>query len=109
MIIKIVQFIILNTYNNFLLIFSETNYLGQLSSLNDQLSDVQKRFTYFVPRDTAWKRLSVDNPSVYKKLFMPEFSAVVSIIQIVFIFFNYIVLINEVSKHFISYLYCIML
>ncbi|XP_025408255.1 fasciclin-1 isoform X3 [Sipha flava] len=53
---------------------NDTNYLGQVSSLNDQLSDVQKRFTYFVPRDSAWKRLSIDNPSVYKKLFMPEYS-----------------------------------
>ncbi|XP_022176858.1 fasciclin-1 isoform X1 [Myzus persicae] len=53
---------------------NETNYLGQVSSLNDQLGDVQKRFTYFVPRDFAWKRLAIDNPSVYKKLFMPEYS-----------------------------------
>ncbi|KAL4122907.1 hypothetical protein QTP88_015158 [Uroleucon formosanum] len=55
---------------------NETNYLGQVSSLNDQLGDVQKRFTYFVPRDLAWRRLATDNPSVYKKLFMPEYSQV---------------------------------
>lgn len=65
-------------FNTFLLIYSDTNYLGQVSSLNDQLGDVQKRFTYFVPRDTAWKRLAIDNPSVYKKLFMPEYSYLVS-------------------------------
>lgn len=62
-----------------LIYYSETNYLGQVSSLNDQLGDVQKRFTYFVPRDFAWKRLAIDNPTAYKKLFMPENSQVVSI------------------------------
>lgn len=68
-----------------LIYFSETNYLGQVSSLNDQLGDVQKRFTYFVPRDFAWKRLAIDNPSVHKKLFMPEYSNIVSKKYIIYI------------------------
>jgi len=63
-----------------LIYYSETNYLGQVSSLNDQLGDVQKRFTYFVPRDFAWKRLAIDNPSAYNKLFTPGYANIVSII-----------------------------
>ncbi|VVC43692.1 FAS1 domain [Cinara cedri] len=60
---------------------NETNYLGQVSGLNEQLSDVQKRFTYFVPRDTAWKRLLNDNPLVYKKLFEPEYAAARQVLE----------------------------
>lgn len=63
----------------FLFIYSDTNYLGQISSLNDQLGDLQKRFTYFVPRDYAWKELLGKNPSAYRKMFMPENAYVVSI------------------------------
>jgi len=70
---------VINYNINYMFYYSETNYLGQVSSLNDQLSDGQKRFTYFVPRDFAWKRLAIDNPSAYKKLFMPEYSNIVSV------------------------------
>lgn len=42
---------------------------------------MQKRFTYFVPRDYAWKMLLNENPSVYKKLFMPENAYIVSSIS----------------------------
>lgn len=48
--------------------------LGEVLHFNDQLDNTRKHFTYFVPRDSAWKKIEVQSPSVYKKVFMPEFA-----------------------------------
>ncbi|XP_024946064.1 fasciclin-1 isoform X4 [Cephus cinctus] len=53
---------------------NSTYFLGQRRDFNEQLSDTTKRFTYFVPRDYAWKNAEISYPSAYKKLFMPDFS-----------------------------------
>lgn len=38
------------------------------------MNDTSTRFTYFAPRDYAWKVAAVSYPSTSKKIFMPEFS-----------------------------------
>ncbi|XP_046589461.1 fasciclin-1 isoform X2 [Neodiprion lecontei] len=53
---------------------NSTYFLGQRRGFNNQLNDTRKRFTYFVPRDFAWKAAEIKFPSTYKKLFMPEYS-----------------------------------
>lgn len=53
---------------------NSTYFLGQRGGFNNQLNDTRKRFTYFVPRDFAWKAAEIQYPSTYKKLFMPEFA-----------------------------------
>ncbi|GLV45379.1 Fasciclin 1 [Carabus blaptoides fortunei] len=53
---------------------NETYFLGQLESFNSQLNDSTKRYTYFVPRDKAWRKAEVSQPSTVKKLFMKDFS-----------------------------------
>ncbi|XP_066589755.1 fasciclin-1 isoform X2 [Prorops nasuta] len=53
---------------------NSTYFLGQRRSFNNQLKDPTKRFTYFAPRDYAWSRAHVTNPSTTKKIFMEDFS-----------------------------------
>ncbi|GLH15951.1 Fasciclin-1 [Gryllus bimaculatus] len=40
----------------------------------DRVLGVPKRFTYFVPRDLAWKKLEIRFPSTHKKLFMKDYN-----------------------------------
>lgn len=54
--------------------YSDTFFLGQRDGFNSRLNDTRLKFTYFVPRDKAWRKAEIDNPSTLKKLFMPEFS-----------------------------------
>ncbi|XP_046393705.1 fasciclin-1 isoform X3 [Ischnura elegans] len=53
---------------------NKTFHLGQQERFNEQLNDTRKRFTYFVPRDSAWEKAEIHSPSAHKKLFMKEFS-----------------------------------
>ncbi|XP_026680776.1 fasciclin-1 [Diaphorina citri] len=48
--------------------------LGEMLHFNDQLDNSRYRYTYFVPRDSAWKKIEIQSPSVYKKVFMQEFA-----------------------------------
>lgn len=71
----------INKYPNVLFIFdmySSTFIMGQRTGFNRQLNDTTKRFTYFVPRDWAWQQTETEFPSLYKKLFMPEYEYHVS-------------------------------
>lgn len=52
----------------------DTYYLGNLQGFNNQLNDTTKKFTYFVPRDRAWRDARVALPSAIKKLFMREYA-----------------------------------
>ncbi|CAG5076041.1 Similar to Fas1: Fasciclin-1 (Drosophila melanogaster) [Cotesia congregata] len=56
-----------------------TYMLGQRRNFNDRLSEPKKRYTYFVPRNSAWEKAKNIFPSAYKKIFMPDFSYHVSI------------------------------
>ncbi|XP_044734143.1 fasciclin-1 isoform X4 [Chrysoperla carnea] len=53
---------------------NDTFVLGKANRFNDQLADRTKRFTYFVPRDKAWREIEIMYPSTHKKLFMKEFA-----------------------------------
>ncbi|XP_066902751.1 fasciclin-1 isoform X3 [Halyomorpha halys] len=53
---------------------NKTYQMGKAQGFNNQLDDMNKRFTYFVPRDYAWKKLETRNPSAHKKLFMHEYA-----------------------------------
>ncbi|XP_074115008.1 fasciclin 1 Fas1 domain-containing isoform X1 [Cotesia typhae] len=53
---------------------NSTYMLGQRRNFNDRLSEPKKRYTYFVPRNSAWEKAKNIFPSAYKKIFMPEFS-----------------------------------
>lgn len=57
---------------------SSTYIMGQRTGFNRQLNDTTRRFTYFVPRDWAWQQTETEFPSLYKKLFMPEYEYHVS-------------------------------
>ncbi|XP_055384345.1 fasciclin-1-like isoform X2 [Condylostylus longicornis] len=50
-----------------------TYTIGTFSDFNKQLGDTTKRYTYFVTRDKGWEYLRNEQPSKYKKIFMPEF------------------------------------
>lgn len=63
----------------FILHHSDSLWLGTRNRFNEQLNTTTARYTYFVPRDYAWRSLENEFPSVYKKLFMPEFSYHVSL------------------------------
>nr|XP_018899589.1 PREDICTED: fasciclin-1 isoform X3 [Bemisia tabaci] len=52
---------------------NDTYWLGQNLNFNDQLDDMSRRYTYFVPRDYAWKKMEVQYPSAYKKFFMRDY------------------------------------
>ena len=66
------------TFFFFLSSLSDSLWLGTRNRFNEQLNSTSARYTYFVPRDKAWKGLENEFPSVYKKLFMPEFQYHVS-------------------------------
>lgn len=51
-----------------------TYLLGTKRDFNSQLSDTNKRFTFFAPKDSAWKATQITYPSTNKKLFMDDFS-----------------------------------
>ncbi|XP_055681274.1 fasciclin-1 isoform X2 [Lutzomyia longipalpis] len=53
---------------------NKTYHLGMLPRFNEQLDNVRRKYTFFVPRDKAWRNLERTWPSTYKKLFMPAFS-----------------------------------
>ncbi|XP_055716286.1 fasciclin-1-like isoform X2 [Phlebotomus papatasi] len=53
---------------------NKTYHLGIPGHFNDQLDNVKRRYTFFVPRDKAWGALDRTWPSTYKKLFMPHYS-----------------------------------
>ncbi|XP_057339478.1 fasciclin-1 isoform X3 [Microplitis mediator] len=53
---------------------NSTYMLGQQRGFNDRLSEPRKRYTYFVPRDSAWEKAKNIYPSAYKKIFMKEFN-----------------------------------
>lgn len=57
---------------------SKTATLGEKTHFNNQLASSDQKFTYFVPRDYAWKQAEVNYPSAYKKLFMPGYQYHVS-------------------------------
>lgn len=63
-------------------LYRSAHKLGEVLHFNDQLDNTRKHFTYFVPRDSAWKKIEVQSPSVYKKVFMPEFAPNVSLLRI---------------------------
>lgn len=44
---------------------------GKYRNFNDKLDDITKNYTYFVPRDAAWKLFSVQYPSIYDALSKP--------------------------------------
>lgn len=52
----------------------DTLYLGNQEGFNNQLNDLNKKFTYFVPRNKAWEDAKVVMPSAIKKLFMRDFA-----------------------------------
>ncbi|XP_059487719.1 fasciclin-1 isoform X2 [Neocloeon triangulifer] len=52
---------------------NKTFWLGQGERFNEQLSNPFKRYTYFVPRDSAWEKAELHYPSTHKKLFMRDF------------------------------------
>lgn len=53
---------------------NKTYIMGRSEGFNDQLDEVKKKFTYFVPRDYAWNRMETKYPSAHKKLFMHDFA-----------------------------------
>lgn len=48
--------------------------MGIYPRFNEQLGDRNRRYTFFVPRDKAWLALERISPSLYKKLFMNDYS-----------------------------------
>ncbi|KAF7270341.1 hypothetical protein GWI33_016702 [Rhynchophorus ferrugineus] len=52
----------------------DTYSLGNLEGFNNQLGDINKKFTYFVPRDKAWSDARVVMPSAIKVLFMRDYA-----------------------------------
>lgn len=52
---------------------NKTYQLGKYDNFNDQLDDMRKHFTYFVPRDYAWAKMEAKYPSAHKKIFMRDF------------------------------------
>lgn len=59
--------------------FSSITYkMGKREMFNQQLNDMEHRYTYFVPRDHAWLKFQVRHPSAYKALFKEDFGYFVS-------------------------------
>ncbi|XP_041970413.1 fasciclin-1 isoform X2 [Aricia agestis] len=50
-----------------------TYNMGKRQMFNHQLSDMEHRYTYFVPRDHAWLKFQIKHPSAYKALFKEDF------------------------------------
>ncbi|CRK94485.1 CLUMA_CG007991, isoform A, partial [Clunio marinus] len=53
---------------------NNTLWLGSRNEFNAQLNGTTAFYTFFVPRDMAWRNLENEYPSVYTKLFLPHFS-----------------------------------
>ncbi|XP_060523443.1 fasciclin-1 isoform X3 [Cylas formicarius] len=53
---------------------SDSYKLGAMEGFNNQLGDLNKKFTYFVPSNRAWKEAQVVMPSAIKKLFMRDYA-----------------------------------
>ncbi|XP_045469437.1 fasciclin-1 isoform X6 [Harmonia axyridis] len=51
-----------------------TFQLGKRRGFNNYLNDTKKKLTFFVPRDYAWERASIDFPSTTKVLLMNDYS-----------------------------------
>ncbi|CAB3237088.1 unnamed protein product [Arctia plantaginis] len=49
-----------------------TYNLGKRQMFNQQLNDMESRYTYFVPRDHAWLKFQIKHPSAFKALFREE-------------------------------------
>lgn len=49
-----------------------TYNLGKRQMFNQQLNDMEHRYTYFVPRDHAWLKFQIKHPSAFKSLFREE-------------------------------------
>lgn len=58
--------------------FSITYNLGKRQMFNQQLNDMEHRYTYFVPRDHAWLKFQIKHPSAFKSLFREDFGYFVS-------------------------------
>uniref|UniRef100_A0A1A9VEI5 FAS1 domain-containing protein n=1 Tax=Glossina austeni TaxID=7395 RepID=A0A1A9VEI5_GLOAU len=54
--------------------FNFTRTLGSMSFFNDQLRNMDRKFTYFVPSDYAWERAAEQFPEVVRKLQLPDFN-----------------------------------
>ncbi|XP_055716289.1 fasciclin-1-like [Phlebotomus papatasi] len=52
----------------------DTFRIGSQKNFNQQLAEKTKRFTYFVPRDRAWKNSEAVYPQALRKLFLSEFA-----------------------------------
>lgn len=59
--------------------FSITYNLGKRQMFNQQLNDMEHRYTYFVPRDHAWLKFQIKHPSAFKSLFREEIGYFVSL------------------------------
>ena len=62
----------------FIFCFSITYNLGKRQMFNQQLNDMEHRYTYFVPRDHAWLKFQIKHPSAFKSLFREDFGYFVS-------------------------------
>nr|XP_032512691.1 fasciclin-1 isoform X3 [Danaus plexippus plexippus] len=50
-----------------------TYNMGKRQMFNQQLKEMEHRFTYFVPRDHAWLKFQIRHPTAYKALFREDF------------------------------------
>lgn len=65
--------------------FSFTYSLGKFQNFNERLDDISQNFTYFVPRDIAWRELNMNYPDLYNALMTrPDFAYMVIKPQIKF-------------------------
>ena len=53
--------------------FSNTFSLGNQEHFNDQLSDMDEKFTFLVPSNKAWDEIREKYASAHKQLFMGFF------------------------------------
>ena len=50
-------------------IFRKVRELGDQDHFNDEFSDMEKKFTYLVPANSAWDKIEWNFVSAYKILF----------------------------------------
>ncbi|KAL0832786.1 hypothetical protein ABMA28_000951 [Loxostege sticticalis] len=50
-----------------------TYNLGRRQMFNHQFSEMEHRYTYFVPRDHAWLKFQIRHPSAFKALFKEDY------------------------------------
>ncbi|XP_028175728.1 fasciclin-1 [Ostrinia nubilalis] len=50
-----------------------TYNLGRRQMFNHQFSEMEHRYTYFVPRDHAWLKFQIKHPSAFKALFKEDY------------------------------------